>query len=52
MLNCAPEIHGVPIDDSRSDEIKPRSAVTLVFERAIDDPALFMEEHGLGERVA
>ena len=52
MLNGAPEIHGVPKDDRRGDEIEPRGAVTLVFERAIDDPALFMEEHGLGERVA
>jgi hypothetical protein len=51
MVRRAPEIHCVPVDDRRGDEIEARGSIGLVFERAVDEPALFVEENGLSERV-
>ena len=45
MVCGAPKVHGVPVDDRRSDEIEAGGAIGLVFECAVDEPALFMEEN-------
>jgi hypothetical protein len=52
VLNSAPEIDRIPIDDRRGNEIEAGSSIALVLRRPIDDPALLMEENGLNEGVA
>ena len=48
----APEIDGVPEDDSRDGEIEARGPVSLIFEGAVADFAETVKEHRPGERVA
>ena len=50
--NSAPEINGVPEDDSRDGEIEARSPVSLIFEGAVTDFAETVKEHRPGEGVA
>ena len=52
MVRGAPEIDGVPVDDRRGDEIEAGRAIALVFERAIGETALLVQENGLIERMA
>jgi hypothetical protein len=42
--NSAPEINGVPEDDSRDGEIEARSPVPLIFEGEVTDFAETVEE--------
>jgi len=46
------EIDRVPVRNGRDDQVEPGSAVLLVLQGAIDDAALLVGEHGLGEDVA
>ena len=50
--NSAPEINGVPEDDSRDGEIEARSPVSLIFEGAVKDFTETVKEHRPGECVA
>ena len=51
LVNGAPEIDGVPEDDSRDGQIEPGSPVPLIFKSAVADFAEAMKEHRPGERV-
>jgi hypothetical protein len=46
------EMDRVPVRNGRDDQVEPGSAVLLVLQGAIDDAALLVGEHGLGEDVA
>ena len=46
VLDGLVEIDGIPVDDGGGDEAEPGGPEAVVFEGAIPDFALAMEEHG------
>ena len=52
VLDGLTEIDGVPVDNGGGDEAEPGGPEALVFEGAVPDFALAMEEHGTAQGIA
>ena len=52
LVDGSGEIDRVPMDDRRRDQAQARGAEALVFECAVADFALAMEEDGTAQRIA